>query len=327
MSGGVSATTVRIGTRASRLALWQANHVAERLAAAAPDRRFELVTFHTMGDRIADVALPRIGDRGLFTRDIESALREGAIDLAVHSLKDLPTAGTPDLTLGAVVEREDPREALVSAKGAALGALPAAARVGTSSLRRRAQILAIRPDLVVTDIRGNVPTRLEKVARGDCDATLLAYAGLLRLGLADRAADVLDGRAILPAPGQGALAVQVRSADEPTRTLTAALDHGPTRFATLAERTVLNALRGGCQAPLGALAVWDAGALRVTAIVGAIDGARILRAEARGPVDAAGAAVALGQQVADELRRQGADALLAAAREWIEAAAPAGGTA
>lgn len=327
MSSRVGGTRVRLGTRASRLALWQANHVAERLAAAAPGHRFELVTFQTTGDRIGDVALPRIGDRGLFTQDIETALRDGAIDLAVHSLKDLPTAATPDLALGAIVEREDPRDALVTAGGVPLSALPAGARIGTSSLRRRVQLLALRGDLAITDIRGNVPTRLDKVTRGDCDGTLLAYAGLLRLGLSGRAAEVLDGRALLPAPGQGALAVQVRAADAATLALVAAIDHAPTRLATLSERTVLGALRGGCQAPLGALARWDDGALQVTAVVGAMDGATMLRSEARGPAGGPSAAIALGEQVAEDLRRQGAGALLAAARDWIEAAAPARGTA
>ena len=327
MSVRVSGPAIRIGTRASRLALWQANHAAARLAAVSPDHRFELVTFQTTGDRVTDVALPRIGDRGLFTRDIEAALHEGAIDVAVHSLKDLPTAGAPGLTLGAVLEREDPRDALVSTSGAPLAALPAGTRIGTSSLRRRAQLLALRPDLAIADIRGNVPTRLDKIARGDYEGALLALAGLRRLGLADRAAEVLAEDVLLPAPGQGALAVQVRADDTRTLALTASIDHLPTRLATLAERTVLGALRGGCQAPLGAMARWQDGQLRVTAVVGAVDGTRMIRAEARGPAAGAGAAVALGEQVAEDLRRHGAGDLLAAARAWVDAGAPAGGTA
>lgn len=323
----MNGTPVRIGTRGSRLAVWQANHVAERLAAAVPERRFELVTFHTTGDRISDLALPRIGDRGIFTRDIEAALREGAIDLAVHSLKDLPTADTPDLVLGAVTVREDPRDTLVSTDGVPLASLRSGARLGTSSLRRRVQILALRRDLTIVDIRGNVPTRLEKVARGDCDATLLARAGLLRLGLADRATEVFDSRQMLPAPGQGALAVQVRAADEEIRQLVAAIDDVPTRLATLSERTVLAALRGGCQAPLGTLAAWTGDVLHLAAVVGSIDGATILRAERSSRVADAEAAAALGRGVADDLRRQGAADLLDAARAWVEAAAPAGGTA
>ena len=327
MSARVSGPTIRIGTRGSRLALWQANHVAARLATAAPDHRFELVTFQTTGDRLTDVALPRIGDRGLFTRDIETALHEGAIDVAVHSLKDLPTAGTPGLTLGAVLEREDPRDALVSGSGAPLAGLPAGARIGTSSLRRRVQLLALRPDLAIADIRGNVPTRLDKIARGDYDGALLALAGLRRLGLAGRAAEVLAEDALLPAPGQGALAVQVRAADTGTLALTASMDHAPTRLATLSERTVLGALRGGCQAPLGAMARWEDDQLRVTAVVGAVDGTTMLRAEARGAAGEAAAAIAIGEQVAEDLRRQGAGDLLASARAWIDAGAPAGGTA
>jgi hydroxymethylbilane synthase len=324
----VSGTTIRIGTRASRLALWQANHVAASLALASPRHRFELVTFQTAGDRIGDVALPRIGDRGLFTRDIETALREGAIDVAVHSLKDLPTSGPPDLVLGAVLEREDPRDALVTVAGAPLAALPPGARIGTSSLRRRVQLLALRRDLTIVDIRGNVPTRLEKVARGrDYEGTLLALAGLRRLGAEDRAAEVFAADAVLPAPGQGALAVQVRAADEPTMALVAPIDHAPTRLATSSERTVLGTLRGGCQAPLGALARWTDGQLHVAAVVGAVDGARMLRSQRRGPATDPAEAAALGEQVAEDLRRQGAADLLAAARAWIEAEAPAGGTA
>jgi hydroxymethylbilane synthase len=323
----VTSRTLRLGTRGSRLALWQASHVARQLTAAAPGLHVELVTYQTLGDRVADVALPRIGDRGLFTQDIESGLRAGAIDLAVHSLKDLPTASPPDLAIGAVLEREDPRDALVSASGAPLRDLPSGARVGTSSLRRRVQLLALRGDLDVADIRGNVPTRLDKVSRGDYDATLLAQAGLLRLGLADRAAQVFGDESILPAPGQGALAVQIRTDDEDVRRLVTPLGHRPTQLATLSERAVLASLRGGCQAPLGTMARWTAGVLRLAAVVGSVDGRRIVRAAAEGPTDDDDAARALGERVARGLLERGADALLTAARDWLASAAPASGTA
>ena len=227
-----------------------------------------------------DVPLPRFGDRGLFTREIESALRAGTIDVAVHSLKDLPTDEPADLTVAAVLEREDARDVLVSATGGTLDSLPAGARVGTSSMRRRAQILARRPDLQLLDIRGNVPTRLEKVRRGDFDATLLALAGLKRLGLAAAASELFAVDRLLPAPGQGALAAQVRTADVSVRAIVSRLDHVPTRQATSAERALLTILDGGCQAPLGAFAGWTAaGCLSLDAIVLNDTGTRVLRAD------------------------------------------------
>ena len=314
------ARTLRIGTRGSRLALWQAHHVAGHLQAAWPHLRLETVPFQTMGDRVDDVPLPRIGDRGLFTRDIEDGLRAGDIDLAVHSLKDLPTAASAGLVLGAVLLREDPREALVSASGKALGALERGARIGTSSLRRRAQVLALRPDLEVVDIRGNVPTRIEKVTRGAYDGILLACAGLNRLGLRDRAAEIFDEDTLVPAPGQGALAVQIREDDPELASLMTALDDRPTHLATMSERMVLAALQGGCQAPLGAIATWQPnGALRLRGVVAAVDSSRLLRAEGEARVSDADEALALGARVADDLRGLGADRVLAAAREWVAA--------
>ena len=312
------ARTVRIGTRASRLALWQANHVARRLQAAWPDLRVEIVSFETKGDRVTDVPLPRIGDRGLFTRDIEDALRAGSVDLAVHSLKDLPTAPAAALALGAVLDREDPRDALVSISGLGLRALPSRARIGTSSLRRRAQLAALRPDLEIVDIRGNVPTRVEKVMRGDYDGALLACAGLTRLGLMDRVSEIFDEHTLVPAPGQGALAVQMRGADDRVAALVRAIDDAKTRLATASERTVLAAIEGGCQAPLGAIATWrPGGTLRLSAVVAAVHETRVLRIDAEQAVGDMPDAVALGQQVADDLRLAGADQVLAAAREWV----------
>lgn len=313
------ARVVRIGTRRSRLALWQAELVAERLRALRPGTVFELAPFDTVGDRTPDVPLPRIGDRGLFTRDIEEALRTGAIDIAVHSLKDLPTSAPARLTIGAVLEREDPRDALVSASGASLAELPSGAVVGTSSLRRRAQLLALRADLRVTDIRGNVPTRIDKVRRGEYDATLLACAGLHRLGMRDHVAEVFEIDAVMPAPGQGALAVQVREGDPSVHFIVEAIDHLPTRLATLSERTVLSTLRGGCQAPLGALADWNGGTLRLKAVVASVRTPGVLRAEGRARVADIDGAVSLGRDVADDLRRQGAEHVLSDAREWVEA--------
>jgi hydroxymethylbilane synthase len=313
---------LRVGTRASALALWQTNHVIQALEQAWPHVRCERVPIRTLGDRVKDVPLPRIGDRGLFTREIEAGLREHAIDVAVHSLKDLPTENPEDLTVGAVLEREDPRDAFVSRAGCGFAALPPRARVGTSSIRRRAQLLAVRRDLEIVDIRGNVPTRLEKVARGEYDATVLALAGLRRLGLAEKASDVFALTHMLPAPGQGALAVQLRAGDADVIELVGALDHQPTRWATDAERGLLALLEGGCQAPIGAVATWsEDGMLRLDAVVGDFDGARLHRQSAQRIVRSADDARALAAGVAAHLRDQGADALIAACREALVAPA------
>jgi hydroxymethylbilane synthase len=306
---------IRAGTRASRLALWQTEHVIARLAEAWPQLSFERVRIKTLGDRITNVPLPQIGDRGLFTRELEEALRSGAIDFAVHSLKDLPTEQPEGLALGAVLSREDPSEALVTQKGRRLADLPPGARLGTSSLRRRAQVMALRPDLHIVDIRGNVPTRIAKVQRGEYDATLLALAGLRRLELTDAASEVFGSDVMVPAPGQGALAVQVRGGDARVLRIVAAIEDVPTRLATAAERRVLNALEGGCQAPIGALATWPApGRLHLMGIVAAIDGMQVLRAaEAQLVSDEAGA-LALGESVAAVLARGGARRLIDEAR-------------
>ena len=220
---------LRVGTRASRLALWQTDHVIDRLRQQRPGLEVERVPITTLGDRVTTVALSKIGDKGIFTRELEEGLRTGAIDLAVHSLKDLPTEPPADLAIGAILERDDPRDVLVAGSGATLASLPAGARIGTSSLRRRAQLAATRPDLEIVDIRGNVPTRLEKVWRGDVDAVLLAFAGLRRLGLESHVSEILDPVEMLPAPGQGALAVQMRNDDDRLATLLASLEHAAGR--------------------------------------------------------------------------------------------------
>lgn len=313
---------LRVGTRASRLALWQTEHVMVRLAERNPHLAFERVEIRTLGDRVTDVPLPRIGDRGLFTRELEDGLREGTIDFAVHSLKDLPTEQPDGLALGAVLSREDPREALVSRTGSRLADLPAGARLGTSSLRRRAQVLAIRRDLEIVDIRGNVPTRVEKVQRGDYDATLLARAGLARLGLASAATEVLDLDVLVPAPGQGALAVQVRAGDALVGPLVSTIDDGPARWATTAERAMLGALRGGCQAPVGAIALRAGdGQLRLVGLVAGVDGATVVRTSVEAPVHDDVAARALGELAAARLIEQGAARLIEQARHLVAAGA------
>ena len=316
--------SIRAGTRASRLALWQTEHVIARLAQAWPELSFERVRIRTLGDRITDVPLPRIGDRGLFTRELEDALRSGTIDFAVHSLKDLPTEQPDGLALGAVLAREDPSEVLISRHRRRLADLPPGARLGTSSLRRRAQVMVLRSDLDIVDIRGNVPTRIEKVQRGEYDATLLALAGLRRLELTDAATEVFGRDVMVPAPGQGALAVQIRADDGRIQRIVAAIEDLDTRLATAAERRVLNALEGGCQAPIGALATWTApGRLRLVGIVAGLDGVCVLRAAEERAVADERDACELGASLAGTLAAQGARRLIQDARELAGTGDPA----
>jgi hydroxymethylbilane synthase len=305
-----------LGTRGSELALWQARHVAERIAKLEGAPEIRLVPLRTAGDLQPEVALTAALGKAFFTGEIERALVAGEIDLAVHSLKDLPTASPPELAIAAVLARDDPRDALISARGggapATLAKLPAGARVGTSSPRRRAQLARLRPDLVATDLRGNVPTRLHKLDAGEYDALLLAAAGLRRLGLAGRIDELLAPECFYPAPGQGALAVQVRADDESTRFLVATLDDAGARAATTGERTVLGALEGGCQVPVGALGVVEGDRLRLAAIVAALDGREVVEGSLAGGVDEA---AALGARLADDLLARGADAILRSIRD------------
>ena len=308
--------TVRVGTRGSRLALRQAEHVAACLRQEHPALVVERRVVSTAGDRVVDVALSRVGDKGLFTRELEDALKAGRIDVAVHSLKDLPT-GMPDgLALGAVMEREDPRDVLVGA-WPGLDALPEAARVGTSSLRRRAQVLARRPDLRVVDLRGNVPTRLTKLQRGECDAAVLALAGLRRLGLEHAVAAVLEPDTMLPAVGQGALAVQCRRGDTRVCALLGPLDHGPTRLAVAAERALLARLEGGCQVPVGCLATPASTRLRLRGLVAALDGSVVVTGVLEEAVIDEQAATGLGERLAERLLAAGAREVLARVRAAV----------
>lgn len=245
---------LRAATRGSRLALWQTDFVAGQLSQAWPGLTVEAVHIDTRGDRMPDVPLSRIGNKGLFTRELEDALRAGTVQFVVHSLKDLPTSLAEGMTIAAMLERGDPRDALVAREPATLASLTPGARVGTCSLRRRAQLLALRPDLEILDLRGNVPTRLGKVANGELDAAVLAYAGLERLGLQRRAVEVFEPDVMLPAPAQGVLAVEIAAAHAGLAELFAPLDDLATRLAALAERTLLADLEGGCRVPVGALA-------------------------------------------------------------------------
>lgn len=310
---------LRIGTRGSALALRQAEWVRDRIARLRPGAPPELVIIRTEGDRRLDVSLPEIGGKGVFTAELEQALLEGRIDLAQHSLKDLPTRLPDGLRLGAVPVRVDPRDALVSREGRRLRDLPAGARVGTSALRRAAQLRHLRPDLDVQSIRGNVDTRLRKLAEAQFDAIVIALAGLERLGLADRAAEVLPVDQVLPAPGQGALALEARSDDPELGPLLERLHDREAGAAVAAERAVLEALGGGCQVPVAAHAERQGDRLRLRALVADLQGRRVVRAEgfaawpAGGPpADVTPAfARALGESVAADLLRQGAGEILA----------------
>ena len=301
--------TFRIGTRGSALARAQAEATLAALQRAHPEGAFTIVEVSTQGDRDGATSLSRIGGTGVFVREIESALLEERIDIAVHSLKDMPTETQPGLIIAAVPEREDVRDAIVSRSGATLEALPPGARVGTGSARRAAQLRALRPDLAVADIRGNVDTRLRKVAEGEYEAAVLAVAGLSRLGRLAEATQVLSLEAMLPAPGQGALAVQVRVGDAEALALVGVLDDGAVHFAVDGERAVLTALGGGCLLPVAAHGTVEGQRLFLQSLVAHPNGSPVLRGRAEGP---AAEAEALGDAVAEGLLRAGARALIEA---------------
>lgn len=301
---------LRLGTRASPLARWQADWVAARLAEIGV--AVELVLIGTQGDQNQTVPVGAIGTFGVFTKEIQRALLDGRIDLAVHSLKDLPTERVEGLCLAAVPPREAAGDALVGRDGRSFDELPSGARIGTGSVRRRAQLWHARPDLAMLDVRGNVDTRLRKLDEGAFDALVLAEAGLKRLGLANRIVQVLPKSLVLPAVGQGALGLETRSDDDAARASVAALDDPSSHAAVLAERALLAALRGGCLAPVGAWGRMSAdGALQLDAVVHSGDGSRRIAAEASGrPADAE----AIGRQAAEALLAQGAAEMIREAR-------------
>jgi len=304
---------IRIGSRGSTLALWQAEHVRDRLMKAHEGLVVEIEIIHTTGDKIRDVPLSRIGDKGLFTKELDRALLDRRVDIAVHSLKDVPTHIEAGLAIAAIAEREDPRDVVVVAPGMprSLARLPAGARVGTSSLRRRAQLLAARPDVHVADLRGNLDTRLAAVQAGDYDAAILALAGMKRLGRAEDACEVLELDKWLPAVGQGALCIICRSDDVATQHLLDVLDHPDTHAATAAERSLLRSLEGGCQIPIGAYASIAGARLELRALVASVDGKRVVRGQRTGlPRDAE----SIGVDLAAELVQQGAREILAELR-------------
>ena len=305
----MSPRTLLVGTRGSRLALQQTEIALAALKAAVPDATFDVQTIRTVGDQ-STASLSEIGGRGVFVIELERALLEREIDIAVHSLKDLPTEETPGLAIAAVLAREDPRDALVSRSGVALADLPEGVVVGTGSPRRAAQLLVMRPDVRVADIRGNVDTRIRKVESGEYDAVVLAAAGLARLGWQKRASQLFDYEQMLPAPGQGALAIQVRTDDAATFATVLQVDHAETRVAVTAERAFEKRLGGGCQAAIAALAtVLDDERIRLSGLVGDPEGGLIFRREIDGTlVDPASTGLLLAEMLMD----QGAAALLEA---------------
>jgi len=301
---------LRIGTRGSRLALWQANWVAQRLEAIGI--KAEVVTIATRGDRQSHGPIASLGGEGIFTKELQKAVLDGRIDLAVHSLKDLPTEETKGLALAAVPLRDSPYDVLVARAGSRLADLPKRARLGTGSLRRRCQLLHFRADFQIADIRGNVETRLAKLDEGQYDAIVLAEAGVSRLGLCQRISETLPPTIMLPAVGQGALAVETRAADRSTRAIVAKIDEDAAHQSALAERTLLATLRGGCLAPIAAWArIEDDGRLHLSAYVLKSDGSQRLAADLRGN---AADAIAIGRQAAEELLAAGAARLIEEAR-------------
>jgi hydroxymethylbilane synthase len=303
----LSIQSLRIGTRASALARWQAEHVAAAIRSlpGAPDP--ELVLIKTEGDLIQDVPLSQVDGNAFFTKEIEEALLNDTVDLAVHSLKDLATNMPPGLRLGAVLEREDPRDALIASGPASLDDLPRGARVGTSSLRRRALLARWRPDLDLLELRGNVPTRIRKLDEGGYDAIVLAAAGVKRLGMEDRISSFLPFERFLPAVSQGAIGIQIRSKDGRVGEWVDQLDHISTRTATSAERALLRTLEGGCHVPVGGFCQVDGDTLSLKGIICSLDGRESVEGETSGPAEEA---EALGLALAQDLLGRGGEAIL-----------------
>jgi hydroxymethylbilane synthase len=297
-----------IASRKSRLAMWQSEHIAEELRRAYARCVVSIVGITTTGDRILDRPLAEVGGKGLFVKELEAALEDGRADIAVHSAKDVPMQLPPGFCLAAIAPREDPRDCIVSNTSASLEALPAGSAVGTSSLRREAQLRERYPALRVTPLRGNLDTRLAKLDRGECQAIVLAAAGLKRLGLASRIRAMLEPEQSLPAPGQGALAIECREDRDDLRAQLASLDDSDTAACVRAERALSRELTGSCQVPLAAYAVASGKQLRLRGLVATPDGSRVVRAEASGPLSSP---EALGEKLAADLRALGADAILA----------------
>ncbi|WP_457673304.1 hydroxymethylbilane synthase [Thiolapillus sp.] len=303
----MSTDLIRIATRKSPLAMWQAEHVAAALKAAHPGIRVELLGMSTQGDKILDTPLAKIGGKGLFVKELEQGMLEGSADIAVHSMKDVPVELPQGLHLPVIMEREDPRDAFVSNDYASLDELPRGARVGTSSLRRQCQLMARRPDLELLPLRGNVNTRLRKLDEGEYDAIILAAAGLIRLEFGGRIRAFIEPEQSLPAIGQGAVGIECRADDERVNALIAPLHHADTASRVLAERAMNNRLEGGCQVPIAGHALLEGDELWLRGLVGSVDGKVIVRGEIRGHRDQA---ETLGVTLAERLLADGADEIL-----------------
>jgi hydroxymethylbilane synthase len=301
-------SVLRIATRKSPLALWQAEHVASRLHALHPGLAVELVTMTTRGDKILDAPLSRVGGKGLFVKELEQGMLAGRADIAVHSMKDVPADLPEGLHLPVILAREDPRDALVSLSSPRFADLPPGATVGTSSLRRRMQLQAARPDLSLRDLRGNVNTRLAKLDRGEYDALVLASAGLTRLGMRDRISEYLEAEVILPAIGQGAIGIECRLGDEQVEALIGPLDDGETHLRVDAERALNGRLAGGCQVPIAGYAELSGDLLWLRGMVGRPDGSVVIPGEVTGP---RARAAELGWTLAEDLLARGAAPILA----------------
>lgn len=303
----MSEEILRIATRKSQLALWQANYVSQLLQHHHPDLKIELVTMTTQGDKILDTPLAKVGGKGLFVKELEVGMLEQRADIAVHSMKDVPVEFPAGLHLPVICEREDPRDALVSNKYNSLDSLPQGARLGTSSLRRQSQIAAIRPDLKIVDLRGNVNTRLQKLDDAEYDAIILAAAGLKRLGFEDRISQFIGTEISLPAIGQGAVGIECRIDDARVNRLIAPLNDSKTQIRVLSERAMNLRLHGGCQVPIAGYAEYSHGVVLLRGLVGQVDGKVIVRGEIAGPPEQA---EELGTVLAEDLLSRGADKIL-----------------
>jgi hydroxymethylbilane synthase len=299
--------SIKIGTRASKLALWQANWVQSALNEKFPDQKIELVTIKTKGDKILDVPLAKVGGKGLFVKEIEQALLGGRIDLAVHSMKDMPAEIPDGLCIGAVPQREDPADVLVARDGLAFSKLKRGALIGTSSLRRAAQLQHVRPDISIVPLRGNLDTRLKKLQTENLDAVVLAAAGIKRLELTHRITEYLQADIMLPAVGQGALCIEMRQDDPVIGPMLAALDHPDSRAVVLGERAFLKRLGGSCQVPIAGHGEIVTATFALTGLVADVDGSRLIKATLSGPADDT---EAIGVQLAEQLIARGADKIL-----------------
>ncbi len=299
-----------IGTRGSKLALWQSEYI-KGLVEEITGLPVELKIIKTTGDKILDVPLAKVGGKGLFTKELEVELMAGTVDLCVHSMKDVPTELPEGLYISAMPERVDPRDALVSGAGYTLETLPQGGKVGTSSLRRIAQVRSLRPDVEIVDVRGNLDTRMRKAEEGELDVVILASAGITRMGWADRISSYIPNEQMVSAVGQGAIGIEIRESDDFMRDVCAKICHTDTFTCVTAERVVMNKLEGGCQVPIGAYARLDGDRMIMDAIVGSVDGDTILRAHKEGPADQG---VALGEAMVEELRAMGAEEILSAIR-------------